>query len=272
MPARQPKKVKVVQKVRSQPQLWVSWLESLESAPERRRTTKTAELVAEAIVRDINARALKTGDTLPPEATMLEQYHVSRSSLREGLRLLEVQGLIRLKPGPGGGPVVGTVDPQNLARISTLYLNLAGASYADLRETHLITEPLAAELAARNPDRDLVRTTMQPFMEGDMPLTGDAYRASTNGFHGAINELVGNRVMELFVRVISHVVAEHVITRVNTTGIRGRIQDEHQELAAAVVAGHPTKARQLMSAHFEWLWEHYEAVWPARFDESIEWT
>ena len=62
------------------------------------------------------AQGLGSGDRLPLEAAMVEQYGVSRASLREALRLLEVQGLIRLKPGPGGGPVVGAVEAANLAR------------------------------------------------------------------------------------------------------------------------------------------------------------
>ena len=81
-----------------------------------RRVAKTSETVALNLVRDIMARGLKTGDRLPLEAAMLQEYRVSRASLREALRLLEVQGLISLKPGPGGGPVVGRVDARHLAR------------------------------------------------------------------------------------------------------------------------------------------------------------
>ena len=115
------------------PDLWVGIAQSLSAnGDHRRRTAKTAEHVALAIVHDIVAGGMATGDRLPSEAAMLTQYRVSRSSLREGLRLLEVQGLITLKPGPVGGAVVGTVDPRNLARISTLYLHLGGAHYREL--------------------------------------------------------------------------------------------------------------------------------------------
>src|SRR5581483_7525231 len=74
-----------------------------------RRNAKTSEVVALDIVRDIVARNLKPGDKLPLESELLRQYRVSRSSLREALRLLEVQGLITIRPGPGGGTVVGRV-------------------------------------------------------------------------------------------------------------------------------------------------------------------
>src|SRR5262245_26288531 len=75
-----------------------------------RRPLKTSEIVALEIVRDIVAQGLAAGDRLPLEAQMLVQYRVSRSSLREALRLLETQGLIAIRPGPGAGTVVGRVN------------------------------------------------------------------------------------------------------------------------------------------------------------------
>ena len=100
---------------------------------ERSRTVKASERVAQDIVRDIVRRGLQTGDRLPLEAAMVEEYGVSRTSLREALRILEVQGLISLKPGPGGGPVVGTVEPSHLARTAALYFHL---SARHLRRRH----------------------------------------------------------------------------------------------------------------------------------------
>ncbi len=79
------------------------------------RPLKTSERVARDIVHDIAVQRLQPGDALPAEADMIGQYGVSRESLREALRLLEVQGLIAIRRGPGGGPTVGTVDPANLA-------------------------------------------------------------------------------------------------------------------------------------------------------------
>lgn len=252
--------------------LWVGYLDSLDpQGDERPRTVKTAETVASAIVRDIVAGGLSTGDALPPESAMLAQYRVSRASLREGLRLLEVQGLIRLKPGPGGGPLVGAVDPKNLAKMSTLYLDLGRATYTELRATHLLVEPMVAEEAARHPDREMVRKMLEPYLAEDLPVEGPEYRRVTSNFHAAIHELVGNRVLELFVRSIQHIVSHHVVDRIDTTGIRARILEDHRQLARAVVAGQPAKARKLMSSHYEWLWVHYESAWPARFEEYVEW-
>ena len=77
--------------------------------------------------------------------------------------MLEVQGLITIRRGPGGGPSVGHVDPANLGRISTLYYHLAGGTYAELFEAWVVTEAILAERAARNDDRPSCTDAMAPF-------------------------------------------------------------------------------------------------------------
>ncbi|MGC8511991.1 MAG: FadR/GntR family transcriptional regulator [Acidimicrobiales bacterium] len=252
--------------------LWVTLERSSAGSTDRpKRTAKRAETVAAAIVADIVSRKLRPGDTLPPESAMLVTYQVSRASLREALRLLEVQEIIRLKPGPGGGPVVSAVDPRNLARVSALYLHLGGATYTELFEAQLELAPLCAELAARNPDRELVSSRLAPYLAGSLPVEGQGYWDATNGFHGTVEQLAANRVMELFARTVSHLWHEHVVTRMDTTGFREQILDEHRRIARAVVSGQATRASRLMREHFAGLQERYVGYWPARFDELIEW-
>src|ERR1700674_4372171 len=120
---------------------------------DQRRSPKTSERVALEIVHEISGRGLRPGDHLPLEAAMVEGYGVSRASLREALRLLEVQGLIRIKPGPAGGPQVGTVDAANLARTASMYCHLGAATYGQLLRAQALFEPLCATLAAEHPER-----------------------------------------------------------------------------------------------------------------------
>ena len=125
--------------------------------------------------------SLGSGARLPLEADMATQYDVSRSSLREALRILEVQGLIRLKPGPGGGPVVGVVEAANLARTASLYFHLAGASYRDLVDTQALLEPLCAVAASPNTER---RERMTPYLVPAPIDDLDRYHRETVSFHG----------------------------------------------------------------------------------------
>ncbi|TVZ06677.1 FadR family transcriptional regulator [Trebonia kvetii] len=252
--------------------LWVSLAQSnADLTDQPRRPAKTAETVAAAIVRDIVSRNLGPGDTLPSEAAMLAHYRVSRASLREALRLLEVQELIRLKPGPGGGPIVTAVDPRNLAKMTTLYLHLGGATYQELFEAVLVMAPISAERAARNGDRSLVSAAMKPFLLEEQPLQGPAYWTVTNEFHGSVEALAGNRVIELLGRIVGNIWHEHIVTRMDTGAVREQIHAEHRDIAMAIMAKQPSKAARLMRDHFAGLVEEYRRHWPGRFDELIEW-
>ena len=124
---------------------------------------------------------------------MVEQYGVSRASLREALRLLEVQGLIRLKPGPGGGPVVGVVEAANLARTASRSTSTwERRTTTSSSQTQVLMEPLCAQLAAQHPDR---REVMEPFFEPG-PLEPEAeYRVFTVDFHNAVYRLADNLVL-----------------------------------------------------------------------------
>ncbi|GAA5059120.1 DNA-binding FadR family transcriptional regulator [Thermocatellispora tengchongensis] len=112
------------------------------------RPPKTAMLLAQRIVADINRRGNTVGDRLPPERVMLDEYDVGRGTLRESLRFLELQGVLSLKPGPGGGPVVQRPDAGSLATTLTLLLQFENAPFRTIAEARAGLEPMMARLAA----------------------------------------------------------------------------------------------------------------------------
>ena len=121
-----------------------------------RRPEKLAETVARRIVHDISDRGLQPGAVLPSEKQMSAQYEVARGTLREALRILEIHGLIQMKLGPGGGPVVNETRSDELGRMLTLFLHGAGATMADLMDARIVIEPMAARAAALSPNREAV--------------------------------------------------------------------------------------------------------------------
>ena len=78
-----------------------------------------------------------------------ERYGVGRASLREALRILEVHGLIKIKPGPGGGPMVDQVDSRDFGRTTSFFFQVLGATIGDLLEARTVIEPMMARLAAQ---------------------------------------------------------------------------------------------------------------------------
>ena len=235
---------------------------------ERSRTVKASERVAQEIVRDVVLRGLQTGDRLPLEAAMVEEYRVSRTSLREALRILEVQGLISLKPGPGGGPVVGTVEPSNLARTAALYFHLSGATYGDVMQTQVLLESTCARLAATNPDRDAL---LAPWFQQEVPDDTAGYRDLTAGFHYAVYAATGNPVLSLLTQAVTHIVTQHVIGTMDPVDLRAAIVDEHAELAQVVASGDVERAERTMAEHFRHQHDHLRERSPDRIEETIQW-
>jgi GntR family transcriptional regulator, transcriptional repressor for pyruvate dehydrogenase complex len=235
---------------------------------DERRARKASERVALDIVHDIVAQGLHAGDRLPLEAAMVEQYDVSRASLREALRLLEVQGLIRLKPGPGGGPVVGSVKASHLARTATLYFHLDSSTYGQLMATQVLLEPLCAQLAAQNPES---RDALVPFFDVLDMESEAGYREHTATFHEEVYRLSGNPVLALVTSAITNIVSDHVVATMDPVELRPDILEEHTALARAIARGHADKAARLMAAHFQAQHDYYRTHWPSRLQELIEW-
>lgn len=120
------------------------------------RPEKTAMITARRIVQDIDRMGLGAGDRLPPERDMLTNYSVGRGTLREALRFLELQNVLSLKPGPGGGPMVEKPDASALANAILLLLQFDNAPFSEVMEARSGLEPLLARLAAqRISDADL---------------------------------------------------------------------------------------------------------------------
>src|SRR6266487_6303436 len=106
------------------------------------RPPKAAMMIAQRIVRDIVRSGMTPSDLLPPERVMLETYETGRGTLREALRLLEFQGVIALKPGPGGGPILMNPAAAHLASTLQLLMQLNQAPYRTLIEARAVLEPV----------------------------------------------------------------------------------------------------------------------------------
>lgn len=230
-----------------------------------RRVLKTAEIVALEIVRSIVEQRLSPGDKLPLETEMLAHYRVSRSSLREALRLLETQGLIAIRPGPGSGTVVGRATPHNMGRTMTLYFHMANITYDDLLNSWLLTEPLLAELAAKNPDRDRKQRMLGRFVL-DSKKSSPEQRAIPTGlaFHDAVSELADNGALSMIFRAIGFVVSDHMFQTKDRSVLEDFILDDHSALAEAIIAGKPAVARKLMTEHAQHVVDDFKSYWPRK--------
>jgi len=111
---------------------------------------RAAPRVARQIVNEIQTQGLRPGAKLEPEHVMIQKYGVARATIREALRFLELQGALRIKAGPGGGPVVSVPDIDHLASAISLQLQFANATVESVLDARISIYPVLVTEAAQN--------------------------------------------------------------------------------------------------------------------------
>lgn len=243
------------------------------------RPLKTAEATARDIVRDIVAAGLTTGDKLLAEPEMLDYYGVSRQSLREALRLLETQGLIELHRGPGGGPVVGSVNAADFGRTATLYYHLVGVTYEELVDAWAFAEGQIAWLVAGRSDHDIVKRDLAPFVQTDddghgaepAPEGIEGYVDLHSRFHHVLAEHCGNRALQLSLSSYGLIVAHHLLLELDPRGMGAVVEEQHRGIARAVARGQREHARELSERHVRTIAELFTKATGQRLDGLVEW-
>ncbi|MDD9340869.1 FadR/GntR family transcriptional regulator [Providencia heimbachae] len=115
------------------------------------RIKRTDEIV-NAIKETIMANNLTPGDRLPQEKELIERYSASKSTVREALKSLEVQGLIKTKTGPGGGAFIDSMTESRAMSLLSNYLFTRDISIKDIYTLRKLLEPVVAVSAIDNID------------------------------------------------------------------------------------------------------------------------
>jgi GntR family transcriptional repressor for pyruvate dehydrogenase complex len=243
-----------------------------------RRTEKISEVIAREIVKD--SRGLPPGTMLPSEAKLLERYQVGRASLREALRLLEVQGLIVIRPGPGGGPMISEVDSAHFGRMASLYFHLSGATYRDTLDARLILEPVVARIIATEQNPEHIQA-LRDYLErsaatADDPSSTDPQDERVFEFHALLMGMSGNPVITLLARSLQDLLIDrwtasrnelergHDFTHVHD-------MDVHDMIARAIIEGRAADAEQLMREHMNDFVQYQLEHDPRRLEQTVSW-
>lgn len=238
-----------------------------------RRSEKRAETVAREIVHDVVARGLEPGARLAPEAAMCEQYRIGRATLREALRILEVHGLIAIKPGAGGGPVLVGANSCAFGRTATLFFEMRRATFRDLAAARSVLEPLMARLAAERQDEGSIARLRQALLDERKIAAEDdrAWASGSTSFHGVVAGLSGNRILDLFGEAIKTIWFDRIFGLAFKPADRADIHRAHQAIADAILAGDGAGAERQMRAHLDDAIRLVTAGYQGMFDDILEW-
>lgn len=156
--------------------------------------------IADAIRTAIVDGRLLVGDRLPSEAELADQHGVSRATVREALKRLAAQSLIRTERGAFGGAFINHLSyeearPQQVTT-STLLLGMNAISFQVACEARYALERSCTALAAaRRTDRLLDIMRAEIARQASHDLTDEAFCASDVAFHRALVDSAGNEVL-----------------------------------------------------------------------------
>src|SRR6201986_485086 len=196
-----------------------------------RRPQKAAMLIAQRIVHDALREHLQPGDLLPAERLMLERYEIGRGTLREALRLLEFEGVITLKPGPKGGPVLQDPDPSHLASTFVLLMELKSTPFRAIVEVRSAIEPMISSLAAaRMTDKGISELGDTISQMRDNLNDQDIFFEANRSFHDIIAWSSGNPLLSYIVDSLLSIMDGTVIRIDYPASRRNAILEAHTEI------------------------------------------
>lgn len=186
------------------------------------RAPKTAELIAGQLRRQIVRGELKAGDTLPPEVGLMEQFGVSRPTLREAFRILETESLISVRRGSRGGARVTSPELSVAARYVGFLLQISGTTIVDVYQARMVIEPPCAALLAKNATKTDVRALRECIAElrrvienHDSTPDPVQWGALTYRFHQMMLDRCGNKTLAIQGAVLRDIVASHLAITVS---------------------------------------------------------
>ena len=230
-----------------------------------RRVRKAYEQVADQLRELVVTGRVQPGQKLPNEATLARDFGVSRATIREALRVLSTQNLVRTVKGTAGGSFVTlpTVDHiaeflgANIALLSqTEHVSLD--EFLELRE---LLEVPAARLAARRRGSAELDALLAAIPDEPLALGADEQFAQNKDFHSALVVASGNALLAIAAQPIFSVLQTNLQRSTLGTTFHRRVNEDHRAIAAAIGAGDEAAAGEQMRAHLAFLRPMYERAW-----------
>lgn len=240
------------------------------------RGEKVSRTVARMVAKNIADGKISPGSSLPSEQEMAQRFGVGRASVREGLRLLEAQGLVTVRQGLGGGPIVAEPSGIEFGETLSMYLQVNDIRFSEVVEAAIEMEGLSAAMVADKVASGEI--TDISLLTGD----GSMVEQQSNedviefgvGFHDCMRHLAGNYILELTGSSLAHIFGDRALGAHAddwTERERKTFEHKHSEIVAAISAGNATEARRLAREHMKEVAEIATSNNPSILQDRVEW-
>ncbi|WP_319560367.1 FadR/GntR family transcriptional regulator [Marispirochaeta sp.] len=211
---------------------------------------KVFEEVAEMIRSLIDAGTLNPGDQLPPERELAEQLGVSRTSVREAIRALELMGEVETRVGVSGGTFIREVSLTHALNVVQTLFRRTNQMVSDIIEVRLILETKSAALAAERRTEDDLKEIYKAIddMEKDLG-SGSIGISSDHAYHLAIARASENDFLFGLSQLVEDLIEQTRELTLSRGGVPEEALKDHRTLADAIRDGKADLAETLMREH-----------------------
>lgn len=216
------------------------------------KSNKISENIINQIRLTIFEGKLKPGDKLPSEKELMEKFHVSKATLREALRSLEVLGFLEIKQGFGGGAYVVEVDVNTTKQSMANFLRFKNLSISNLSEVRSLIEPYIAEWAAlKRTQNELLKLhgsiqECEQLLGQDLPVN---LRENEIEFHKTIAGITRNPILILIIDFVGSLLIDTKGFLQPSKVFSLRVLKAHKRIYRALLEKNAEKARTEMFKH-----------------------
>ncbi len=225
-------------------------------------SVKVFERVAEQIEKRILDGELRSGDRLPTERDLAEQFQVSRTAVREAMKILAQKGLVDMRPGRGTIVIDGAraAMENSIGLMMKLKLGEVGGS-DNLVEVRAILEiEIAALAAARATEKEIAAMREAIRVMDESLHDANAFIAADNNFHEALAQATQNALILILINSIVNLLSEQRKQIFETEGGPQRGQIHHRRILESIIRRDPEAARAAMSSHLRQVREDVRAA------------
>jgi DNA-binding FadR family transcriptional regulator len=211
--------------------------------------------LADSLRERILGGAFGEGAVLPPERDLVESTGLGRGSVREALRVLEAEGLIRTKAGRNGGTFTTLPDASDLTHFVSVFVRGRRVPIRALIEARLAIEPSLAYYAARNREPAHAEALEAATARLEATPDGPEFAVCNLDWHYAIAAASGNELLVGFLASIASAISRENAAHARTfqagdvAEIRAAVLHAHRGITDAVVAGDAAAAKRRMERH-----------------------
>jgi GntR family transcriptional repressor for pyruvate dehydrogenase complex len=237
---------------------------------------KRSDLIAEELKRWTILAGKGPGDRLPQEKELMEMFGCSRGTMRETLKVLEVEGLVEVVTGPQGGARLTRVPEERAMQLLTPFFYFRELKAGGIYATRLLLEPLMVRAAIDHlTDHDFaaLRQTIEICRKGMVGLVDVAsHRAAEIQFHTIIANRVPNILLRFYCLFANYVLYAFVTPKAVAQGANepfgGHVVHAHEDIVDALAARDAERAVALMIAHLREAADMVEDI-EMSFDKAV---